>query len=146
MMLRNTQFMQRTVSSRCQTVQPLDTRHFTTLRKLKTTKQPPRPRRQPPRLQRHLPKAHLAASKANTALVQPTRRPTSMQVTCSSTPVQEPQAGSKVYSGSAWQLTIPSSSDQTNIDTVAGIQSDVTAVAGKALKSDDWVRQTLWLT
>ena len=40
--------------------------------------------------------------------------------------------GFKVYSGSAWQLTIPSSSDQTNIDTVAGIQSDVTAVAGKA--------------
>ena len=38
-----------------------------------------------------------------------------------------------MYSGSAWQLTIPSSSNQTNIDTVlAGIQSDVTAVAGKA--------------
>ena len=38
----------------------------------------------------------------------------------------------KVYNGSAWQLTIPSTSNQTNINTVAGIQSDVTAVAGKA--------------
>ena len=38
----------------------------------------------------------------------------------------------KVYNGSAWQLTIPTPSNQTNINTVAGISSDVTAVAGKA--------------
>ena len=38
----------------------------------------------------------------------------------------------KVYTGSAWQTVTVSASNQANINTVAGISSDVTAVAGKA--------------
>tara|TARA_Y100001935_G_scaffold250433_1_gene250560 strand:- start:1072 stop:2217 length:1146 start_codon:yes stop_codon:yes gene_type:complete len=35
----------------------------------------------------------------------------------------------RVYNGSAWQAVGPTSTEQTNINTVAGIASDVTAVA-----------------
>ena len=35
-----------------------------------------------------------------------------------------------VYTGSAWVRTTPTSSNQTNINTVAGIASDVTSVSG----------------
>ena len=46
----------------------------------------------------------------------------------------------KVYSGSAWQQTTPTSANQTNINTVAGISSDITSVAGKAsLITSDFV-------
>ena len=38
----------------------------------------------------------------------------------------------KVYTGSAWQTVTVSAANQANINTVAGISSDVTAVAGKA--------------
>ena len=38
----------------------------------------------------------------------------------------------KVYTGSAWQTVTVSASNQTNINTVAGIASDVTTVAGIA--------------
>jgi len=37
--------------------------------------------------------------------------------------------GLKVYSGSAWELVKPSSSEQTNINTLAGISSDVTTLS-----------------
>ena len=37
--------------------------------------------------------------------------------------------GLKVYNGSAWELVKPSSSEQTNINTLAGISSDVTTLA-----------------
>ena len=36
----------------------------------------------------------------------------------------------RVWNGSAWQAVGPTSSEQTNINTVAGISSDVTTVAG----------------
>ena len=36
----------------------------------------------------------------------------------------------RVYNGSAWQAVGPTSSEQTNINTVAGISANVTAVAG----------------
>jgi hypothetical protein len=35
----------------------------------------------------------------------------------------------KVYSGTAWQNAAPSSSDQTNINTLAGISADITSLA-----------------
>ena len=38
----------------------------------------------------------------------------------------------KVYTGSAWQTVTLSAANKANINTVAGISSDVTAVAGKA--------------
>ena len=41
-------------------------------------------------------------------------------------------SGVKVYTGSAWVDVKPTSSEQTNINTVAGISSDVSTVAGKA--------------
>ena len=37
--------------------------------------------------------------------------------------------GLKVYNGSAWELVKPSSSEQTNINTLAGISSDVTTLS-----------------
>ena len=36
----------------------------------------------------------------------------------------------RVYNGSAWQAVGPTSSEQTNINTVAGIASDITTVSG----------------
>ena len=36
----------------------------------------------------------------------------------------------KVWNGSAWQAVGPTSTEQTNINTVAGISSDITTVAG----------------
>ena len=36
----------------------------------------------------------------------------------------------RVYNGSAWQAVGPTSTEQTNINTVAGIASDITTVAG----------------
>ena len=39
-------------------------------------------------------------------------------------------SGMKVYDGSSWDDVKPTSSEQTNIDTVAGISSNVTTVAG----------------
>ena len=41
-------------------------------------------------------------------------------------------SGMKVYNGSAFEDIKPTSSEQTNINTVAGISSNVTTVAGKA--------------
>ena len=35
----------------------------------------------------------------------------------------------KVYSGTAWQNAAPSTSDQTNINTLAAISADVTSLA-----------------